>query len=141
MLSVAPQPGKVKGARLCDGNRARTFGVCKARMKAGLCLCVDSAADADVEHYRPWCDWRKALAELNLVRGNLGSLCPKRNCPLVQFQTVSQPLQEEKEAVWRHKQEALEKATTVSRHLMYHVIMALILDSWRHLWLARQQPP
>ena len=28
-------------------------------------------------------------------------VCPKRNCPLVRSQTVSQPLQEEKEAVWR----------------------------------------
>jgi hypothetical protein len=35
------------------------------------------AADADVEHCRPWCDWIEALAELNLVRGNLGM--PKRN--------------------------------------------------------------
>jgi hypothetical protein len=72
VLSVAPQPGKVKRARLCDGYRARTFGVCKGRRKAGLCLCVDLAADADVEHCRPWCDWIEALAELNLVRGNLG---------------------------------------------------------------------
>lgn len=72
MLSVAPQPGKVKRARLCDGYQARTFGVCKGRRKAGLCLCVDLAADADVEHCRPWCDWIEALAELNLVRGNLG---------------------------------------------------------------------
>jgi hypothetical protein len=72
VLSVAPQPGKVKRARLCDGYRARTFGVCKGRRKAGLCLCVDLAADADVEHCRPWCVWIEALAELNLVRGNLG---------------------------------------------------------------------
>ncbi len=67
MLSVAPQPGKVKRARLCDGYRARTFGVCKGRRKAGLCLCVDLAADADVEHCRPWRDWIEALAEPNLV--------------------------------------------------------------------------
>jgi len=30
-------------------------------------------------------------------------VCPKRNCPLVRSQTVSQPLQEEKEDVWRRK--------------------------------------
>jgi hypothetical protein len=30
-------------------------------------------------------------------------VCPKRNCPWVRSQTVSQPLQEEKEAVWRRK--------------------------------------
>ena len=47
--------------------RARTFGVCKGRRKAGLCLCVDLAAEADVEQCRPWCDWIEALAELNLV--------------------------------------------------------------------------
>lgn len=58
---------QVKRARLCDGYRARTFGVYKGRRKAGLCLCVDVAADADVEHCRPWCDWIEALAELNLV--------------------------------------------------------------------------
>lgn len=43
------------------------FGVYKGRRKAGLCLCVDLAADADVEHCRPWGDWIEALAELNLV--------------------------------------------------------------------------
>jgi hypothetical protein len=49
---------------------ARTFGVCKGRRKAGLYLYVDLAADADVEHCRPWCDWIEALAELNRARGN-----------------------------------------------------------------------
>jgi len=63
---------KLNRARLCDGYRKRTFGVCKGRRKAGFCLCVDLAADADVEHCRPWCDWIEALAELNLVSGNLG---------------------------------------------------------------------
>jgi len=60
--------------------RARTFGVCKGRRKAGLCLYVDLAADADDEHCRPWCDWIEALAKLNLTTSYL-----------------------EKEDVWRRK--------------------------------------
>lgn len=83
---------KLKRARLYDGYRARTFGVCKGRRKAGLCLCVDLAADADVEHCRPWCDWIESSTSYAAIW-----VCPKRNCPLVRSQTVSQPLQEEKE--------------------------------------------
>lgn len=37
-----------------DGYGARTFGACKGRRKAGLCLCVGLAVDADVEDCRPW---------------------------------------------------------------------------------------
>ncbi len=99
MLSVAPQPGKVKRAQLCDGYRIRTSGVCKGRKKAGPCLCVDLVADA--EHCRPWCD--RLRSSRSLTSYVVIWVCLKQNCPLVRTQTVSQSLQEEKEAVWRCK--------------------------------------
>jgi hypothetical protein len=63
-------------------------------------------------------DWIEALAELNLVSGNLGM--PKAELsagPMVRSQIVLQPLQEEKAAVWRlsggANREAMDRTTTV----------------------------